>query len=326
MRARKTNKHLPNNVHIKSGTYYYVDRNRKWIKIGKTLAEAMQEWTKLFDGEKEIFTMGQLFDRYMLEISPKKSAKTYHGNQQQVQNLYAAFSSMQPKNITPVHVYQFIDARAKKAPVAANREKALLSHVFSMAIRWGIVSDNPCKNVKRITEKKRDRYVTDQEFKAIYDLAPSHIKNLLEFAYITGLRQGDILKVSLEDIKKEGVFIQINKTKNKILIEWTDNLLSLVDKAKKIALSLNSTCLFPNQSGKEYTSCGFRAVWRKIMNKGIEEKMIQEHFRFHDIRRKTATDIEKIAGRENARKLLGHNDQKTTGIYISGIQIVKPLS
>ncbi|NNM59130.1 MAG: tyrosine-type recombinase/integrase [Legionellales bacterium] len=109
-------------------------------------------------------------------------------------------------------------------------------------------------------------------------------------------------------------------------LEWNETLSALIDKAKKIALNLGSDLLFPNQSGKEYTSDGFRAVWRKIVSKGIDEKKIKERFRFHDIRRKTATDIERVAGRENARQLLGHSDQKTTGIYISGVQRVKPLN
>lgn len=325
MRARKQNKHLPPNVHIKSGTYYYVDKNRKWINIGKTLSEAMSNWIKIVEPIKDSAIMAQLFDRYMLEVAPNKSAASYKANKIQITNLYAAFGSMSPKSVTPVHVYQFLDARLKKAPVAANREKALLSHVYSMAIRWGIVTDNPCKNVKRITEKRRNRYITDEEFKAVYTLAPKHLKNLLHFAYLTGVRQGDILKIKLVDIEEEGVLIHISKTKNKILIEWTEQLKKVVDEAKTIAIEYNSEYLFPNLSGNAYTSCGFRAVWRKIVVKALEEKSITQAFRFHDIRRKTATDIEKTAGRENARQLLGHSDQKTTGIYISGVQRVKPL-
>ncbi len=62
------------------------------------------------------------------------------------------------------------------------------------------------------------------------------------------------------------------------------------------------------------------------MTKALATKVINERFRFHNIRRKTATEVEELNGRENARKLLGHHDQKTTGIYISGVQKVKPRS
>ena len=43
------------------------------------------------------------------------------------------------------------------------------------------------------------------------------------------------------------------------------------------------------------------------------------------LRRKTATEVEKRAGRESARQLLGYTDQKMTPKYISGVQRVKPL-
>ncbi len=43
------------------------------------------------------------------------------------------------------------------------------------------------------------------------------------------------------------------------------------------------------------------------------------------IRRKAASDLEQSSGRDAARQLLGHSNQNTTGIYISGVQHVKPL-
>ncbi|MGH9199274.1 MAG: tyrosine-type recombinase/integrase, partial [Acidimicrobiia bacterium] len=104
---------------------------------------------------------------------------------------------MRPRDVDPVCVYQFLDIRGKSAPVAANRQKALLSHVFSCAIRWGVVRDNPCRNVKRLPEKPRDRYVEDWEFKAIVNFSPELIRHYVVFKYLTGLRQGDILRLRL---------------------------------------------------------------------------------------------------------------------------------
>jgi len=61
------------------------------------------------------------------------------------------------------------------------------------------------------------------------------------------------------------------------------------------------------------------------MKKALEKGHIKERFRFHDIRRKAATDAERQGGREYARQLLGHRKQSTTAIYISGVETVKPL-
>lgn len=332
MRKRSTNKHLPPNVHLKSGTYYYVyyaEAKRKWHKIGKSLSEAMDNWSKLVEPSQNIVMMAQLFDRYMIEIAPKKSAASYRNNKMEVGNLYKAFGHMSPEAITPVHIYKYLDIRGKSTPVKANREKALLSHVFSMAIRWGLVRDNPCKNVKNLTENRRDRYISDEDFESLKKIAPDHLRILMDFAYMTGLRQGDILEMPLSSLGNEGIFVLINKTsrntKQKILIEWSDELKKNVLEAQLRASQLNSNYLFPNLSGKKYTSSGFQSNWQKLMKKGIEEKIITERFHFHDIRRKTATDVENLSGRETARQLLGHTDQKTTAIYISGVQKVKPV-
>ncbi len=83
--------------------------------------------------------------------------------------------------------------------------------------------------------------------------------------------------------------------------------------------------LFYNLKGQKYTSSGFQSNWQKLMVKAVKTGTLQKRFTFHDIRRKAASDMESKLGRESARKLLGHADQKTTGIYISGIQSVKPL-
>jgi integrase len=276
--------------------------------------------------------MRQLFDRYMVEVATKKALSSYKCNQLSIKSLYTAFGHMLPQQITPVHIYKFLDNRGKVAPVRANREKALLSHIFSMAIRWGLVGDNPCRNVKRLPEKRRDRYVTDEEFQAVFNIAPDGvIKDIMQFAYLTGLRQNDVLKVKLCDIYEEGVFVYVTKTKKKILMKWDNaedeqkEFINLVARSRQFAESLNSEYLFPTSLGSRYTSSGFQSIWQRLIKKALGMNIIQERFRFNDIRRKTATDIEDKLSREDARKLLGHDTQKTTEIYISGVRKVKTL-
>lgn len=324
-RRRTKNKHLPPYVYIKHNAFYFVDRNNQWIRLGNTLAEAMSKWSLLVDASDDIFTMGQLFDRYMLEVAPKKAAATYKTNQMEMQSLRVAFSHMRPREVNAVAIYKFLDARGKSASVRANREKALLSHVFSMAIRWGVVEYNPCRDVKRIPEVKRDRYITHEEFNAVKAIAPQEIKLIMSFAYLTALRQFDILKIKLTDLTDEGIFVHISKTKNKILIQWSDSLRQLVEKAKALSRAPDNVYLFTNTKGRPYTSSGLQTIWQRLMRTAIEDNILTDRFRFHDIRRKAATDIESQFGRETARKLLGHIDQKTTAIYISGVKKVKPL-
>lgn len=322
---RQKDKHLPPRVYLKCGSYYFVDKNNKWHKLAKTLPEAMAKWAELVDPNQPIYKMNQLFDRYMLEVAPTKAKESYRDNIREMKNLRIAFGEMAPDAIEPMHIYKYLDIRGKVAKTRANREKSLLSHVFSMAIRWGIVRDNPCRNVKRLKETKRDRYITDQEFLTVRNIAPEFIQQLMDLAYITGLRKGDLLDIKYSDIKEDGIYVTVNKTGKNHCIEWSETLKACIEQIKQSQTAQSSTFLFSTRSGEAYTVSGFDSIWQRFMRKAVKQGVIKERFRFHDIRRKAATDAEKAGGREFARQLLGHTHQTTTAIYISGVEKVKPL-
>ena len=121
---------LPSRVYIKCGSYYYVTTNNKWIFLAKTLPQAMVKWASIVDKPNQVDTMEELFDRYMLEVAPNKAPKSYKENCNQIRNLRVMFNEMPPELVKPTHIYEYLQIRGDKAPIAANREKALLSHVF----------------------------------------------------------------------------------------------------------------------------------------------------------------------------------------------------
>jgi len=218
-----------------------------------------------------------------------------------------------------------MDLRAEQnAPVAANREKELLSHVLTYAIRWGVINTNPCAHVKRIKVKRRDRYIEDWEFEAVLRIASPLMKSLMEFAYLTGLRQADILDLKRSHLKYDGIYVQTSKTGVKLIIAYSPSLEIVLEDAKR--LSPYSMYLFAKpRDGQRYTARGISAIWQRLMNKALDTGVIKERFTFKDIRRKTATDLERETSREAARKLLGHTSQEMTERYISGYQKVTPI-
>lgn len=101
------------------------------------------------------------------------------------------------EQITPQHVRQFMDWR-KDAPVRANREKALFSHIFNKAREWGYTAaPNPCAGVKGFTERGRDAYIEDVTYKAVWDAADWPTRDAMDLAYLTGQRPADVLKMRL---------------------------------------------------------------------------------------------------------------------------------
>ncbi|MBE0434828.1 MAG: tyrosine-type recombinase/integrase [Methylomicrobium sp.] len=317
------NRKLPARVYQKHGAYYYVTLpERKWVRLGKTEAEMYAALAKIKDLDSGRGTMLEYFIRYEEEIIPTKAPRTQEDNRSEMKNLKRAFGKMLPSNIKPKHIYAYMDARGVASKTRANREKSLLSNVFCHMIRWGIVETNPCKVVKNFSEKSRDRYVEDWEYQAVLKLASPVLAAAMEIAAITGMRQGDILKLKYMDLTDTGIPLTQNKTGKKQIFEWTPALKTAIQTAKKQKRHADSVVyIIANERGQPYTSSGFKSNWQRLMNKAIETGAIKDRFTFHDLRAKAGSDAE-----HNAQELLGHASAATTKkVYLRKPSKVRPI-
>ena len=148
----------------------------------------MVQWTELVGDSDPIETMDDLFNRYEREVIPKKAPRTAKDNLRQIGTLRKVFGRLRPTSIKPRHIYQFLDVRSQQALTAANREYELLSHTLTKAVQWGVIDENPCRHVRRddYRPKPRQRYVTDQEYQAAYDLASDRVQIAMDLAILTG--------------------------------------------------------------------------------------------------------------------------------------------
>jgi len=307
-------------MYLKHGAYYYVSRENKWIRLSNDKALAFVKWAEIegetprASGSEKPTTgsMAALIGKYMIEVSPKKAKATYQGNLAEAKNLKDVFGNMLVLEVRPTHIAKYLDIRGIKAPIRANREVSLLSHMFSYAMRWGQVDRNPCLGVAKHPEKGRDRYITDQEFEAVKKISSDLIKVVMDFAYITTLRKGDILKLRLDQITDEGIWITQSKTGSKQLYEWTKGLDGVVARAKQLNRSIRGLHLFCTRKGQPYSDSGFKAMWQRVQVKWALSG--GERFTFHDIRAKALTDAKRMG--MDAQSLAGHATSAMTEHYI----------
>jgi len=327
-RKRKTDKYLPERMYQRSGSFYFVEYGtNKWVNLGRDYVKAMGEYARLRGPEGPISTMNDLIDRYLQEVAPTKALKTYQSNLKEAKFLKAALGEKRPKEIKSITIYQYMDHRGKSSEVRANREVALLSHIFTKAIRWGVVEENPCRGVERFKEKARNRYIEDWEYLAFKNFAGPLIAAYMDFKLITGLRKSDVLSLRMDQIREDGIHITISKTGKRMIIEWSDALRAAVDQVRTIPKprrqsSVRGMYLFCTRHGMQYTVGGFSSIWQRKMATALEQGVIKERFTDHDIRRKTGSDTTL----EHAVKLLGHSDAKVTmKHYRAKDEKVRPL-
>lgn len=289
-------------------TYYTITRDNQRINLGHEVVEAKRKLLDIEAGRPVAGTIAELIARYMLEVSPKKAPATHKDEQTSAPRLSAVFGKMRPADLRPMHVAKYLDLRGQEAPVRANREKSLLSHIYTKAMRWGIVDNNPCRGVERNTETPRDRLVTDTELAAFRTFANAAgntgtmMAAVAWLAYLTAQRRGDLLKIRLDHITDEGIFVIQGKGKVRILIEWTPALREAVSVLRALPRDVRSLFLIANHRGQAYTDSGFKGMWGKLMVEWMAKD--NENFHFHDLRAKAVTKM--VEQGRKARDLSGH--------------------
>lgn len=317
-RRRQTNLTLPPRMHLKSGCYYYVTsaKPRKWIRLHEELPKARLLWAQLENGESansNVFCTR--LDEYL--VSPKFNAlaeKTRRQYENVATKLREFFKGATIGVITPAHIALWMDKH--HSAIQANTGKAIISNVFVVAVRHGVVNRNPCKEIPYFNVKGRDRIVTDIEYRAIREAAAPHVQIAMDIGYLTGTRVQDILDIKLQDVGSEGLYIKQGKTKARILFKFSPALEVVVARARALPRPIRGMHLLCNQQGQPYRYGTFNLHWLKAVRAVGVEKI-----HFHDIRAKAATDAEALG--MDYQKFLGHTTAATSEIYLRGRKVEK---
>lgn len=317
---------LPPHMRRKGG-YYYFDHGgkpRRYTPLGNSRPEALAAWARLYAAEtgEELPQAAALFShaalRYRREVLPTKARKTQIEQDKQLTRLVQVFGEMAVADITPQDVRDFLTARGATSPVAANREKALLSHVINMAREWGLSSAaNPCAGVRGHRESPRDRLVEDHEYAAVRAHADPTLRDALDLALYTGQRPADVLKLRRSDIRDGYLWVTQNKTKAKLRIVVEGELQRLIERIT--SRPVPSLYLVADDDGKPLLKDGLRYRFDKA------RELAGVSFQFRDMRAKAASEAETEA---EAQALLGHTKRSTTDRYLRQRvgAVVRPLN
>lgn len=326
--------------------YYYNSRapdgRRVEIPLGSDLTAAKRQWAELeaqgaapspaLDPAR---TVGALLDRYERDIICRKAPATQKANRRALGFLRKIFATAPIGAVTPQHIAQYRDARRDTAPVAANRELSLFSHVFTKAREWGLLNGpNPCQGVERLPERPRDYYLDAGVWAALHAAAAPELQDAMDLAYLTGQRPADVLRMRLSDIQDGALEVRQAKTGHKLRIlldvqgQPTD-LGRLIDRLRTRPRAVGSFYLVAlPATGRPLTAVMLQrrmgqaraAAMAAAQDTALRDRIAQAQFR--DIRPKAASEIASLA---DAADLLGHTGPEITSrVYTRIGKTVKP--
>ncbi len=337
-------------VYLKRGVYFYVHREgNRWERLGTDKDAANRTARAQNDPEKLFGTVVYWMDQFLIDCAARVKAetlatRTYSDYAKAIQTKEGAKSHgalrtyfappMTPLDVTPNHIeaYLAVGLTAGRA-VPANREKACFSAFMGWLIRSGKVPGllvNPClraSGVHRNPEKKRERYVTHEEYREVFAVASRSERLLMELTYRTLQRpESDIIlwdsRVVITEGGRRKLEFRQNKTGTLHKIGFSAAMEELIPHREGNVLKLREP-LIKTLKGKHYTYTGLNSMLRRSIQKanalrktnGIEE---MPSFGFRDLKGKGATDMYYLAKVPLAQiqQLINHADQKTTEIYI----------
>lgn len=316
MRPRKHDRHLPARMHFKHGAYYYVHKN-KWDRLSESYTEALSMYAERIN-PPQLGGMADLIDRALLDMQTKPrhntgkmlAANTLNQYRIAANKLKTVFIEFAPEQVQPRHI-ALLKSEMAATPNMANRCLSFLRMVFDFALELQEVDSNPCTGIKRLGEKKRDTYISDEIFAAIREQCPPWLSTILDISYLTAQRIGDVLTIERADVTEEGVYFKQQKTAAKLLVRMTPDLKSAIERAVACnnAKKTHPTMLLWNRFGnpRDYSTV-------KEAFDTAREKAGHPEITIHDYRAKSLTDA-KMQG-HNATELAGHTSERMTDRYI----------
>ncbi len=204
----------------------------------------------------------------------------------------------------------------KAGESTVKRELSFLRGVFNKAIdEWELCSFNPVRKViKGLKDKKRVRYVLPEEAEKLRFTLPAWLKPIVVVGCHTGLREGNIvnLTVSQCDFHNDRINIGDREMKNsepfsiRMTAEVKAALQNVLRERKVI-----SPYVFTDEKGRPYSRNAVSMSFRRACERaGISD------LRFHDLRHDFATLlINSGASLYQVQHALGHKDQRMSARY-----------
>ncbi|OBS10277.1 tyrosine-type recombinase/integrase [Acidihalobacter prosperus] len=333
-----------------SGTWKAMIRRQGWPTTIKTfrLKRDAEDWARTTEDQMvrglyvqrshgERMTLDKALDRYLREVTPTKKSSTAAREAHHALPLREALGRYALAAITPDIVADYRDKRLATISPQTGRllsastvrlELALLGHLYSTAIReWGLgLTINPVQHIRRPKPSEgRNRRLTGDEERRLLAACDEHSNPMLgavvRLALHTGMRQGEILSLTADQVDLDRRVVRLSMTKNGSArtVPLSRAAVDVLRDALTCPLRRGSPLVFPGepkrgQAGRENPERGpyvINRVWAHALKRaGIEG------LRFHDLRHEAVSRlVERGLSDQEVAAISGHKSMQMLRRY-----------
>lgn len=198
------------------------------------------------------------------------------------------------EKVKPADINRYLRVYRKGASTLANREVALLSNLFNLAVELGDIDRNPCKEVRRNKERPRTRLVESHELDAFSEWAIRQgssaqvLLGMAQFAALAGSRRIEFRTLHWPQVDDE--IIRLTRAKQRDaekreIVFIGDALREVLERMRAMpGYSALGAVFRAPRTGNPYSESGFKTMWGRLMHDALEKRVIEKRFTFHDLR------------------------------------------
>ncbi len=291
--------------------------------------------------EAKKHTLGDLIDRYIRDVLPKKKKSQ---KKQTAQLLWwkEHLGSYLLADISPALIGEKRDELlggvtyrgTQRSPATVVRYLSALSHALSIAVKeWGWLEDSPMRKVSKLKESRGrvrflDEYERERLLQACRESTNPALYPVVVLAISTGMRYSEILNLTWADVdlNRKRIILQETKNGERRAVPVAGQALELLSQLEK-RRHIDTQLLFPkvkSQNGSQSSDklhshfslqkCDLERVQkvqkptqlRSAWDSALKKAQI-ENFRFHDLRHCAASYLA-MSGASLAEisEILGH--------------------
>ena len=272
--------------------------------------------------------LSEVFDRYQRYVIPQKRsvADRYH-----LRPIAKSLGLSRVSDLRPGHLAAYRDQRLKKvAPATVVREMVVFCHALKTAVdEWGV--SLPVEKFRAVSKPSlppgRIRRLTADEQSAISEALASCrnpiVKAVFDFALATGMRKGEVLALTWQNVDFENrvAFLPITKNGEPRRVPLSTVAIETLHSVRE-SVWREKGRVFPT------TANAVRLAWQRAKRRaGVE------NLRFHDLRHEAISrffelglsvpEVSLISGHKDARMLFRYTHLKPENVAKKMVELTQ---
>lgn len=191
-----------------------------------------------------------------------------------------------PEKIRP-HIRQWRKQYADR-PRTADYGMQVLSRIMAHAVEEGRIAGNPCEGIKGLYDggNRSDRIWTENDIAALKRTCSIEVTHAVDLAAHTGLRLGDLLRLSWSHVGADAIVIVTSKSGQR----RREAIIPLYDALRNVLAGIpkRSTTILTSTKARPWTRDGFGSSFNKAK---IAAGIADQDLHFHDLRGTAATNF-----------------------------------